>query len=257
MLDKLTDFFKRDENFSERLKDSKNPFLGTLTLIWIIRNWQIVYAIFFDDREFLVRLEFIKGQIFATTFWEILLQFGINVLLAILAVIVIYILIYLTRFITNIFENRVLPWIYELSAPNKIVLKTEYDKLNKENKSFEERLEIEREKRIKAEAEIQRLEKKESDRIIENLTTPSSPEKEANDGSDQRLIDDVLEHNSAMLLSEIFKKIKNGRAIQSKDERDLAEELALQGFIIFDSRSSSGAAFYESTKLGDKLARRL
>lgn len=97
MLDKLTDFFKRDENFSERLKDSKNPFLGTLTLIWIIRNWQIVYAIFFDDREFLVRLEFIKGQIFATTFWEILLQFGINVLLAILAVIVIYILIYLTR----------------------------------------------------------------------------------------------------------------------------------------------------------------
>lgn len=213
MIDKITEFFKRDENFSERLKDSRNPFLGTLTLVWIIRNWQIIYAIFFDNREFLVRLNFIRSMIWATTFWEILLQFTINVGLALLAIVIVYSLVYFTRFITNKFENRLLPWLYEKSAPKRVILIKEYEKLEKDIKSLESRLEKEREKRINAEAEVQRLEDIEIEnrnKSIDRMAIQSSIDQ---DIPAETNYSDLLKLHNLDDIRRVFDDVLNGTAI--------------------------------------------
>lgn len=266
MFEKLFSFFKKDEDFSEKLKDSKNPFLGTLSLIWVIRNWQIVYAIFLDDRPFDVRLEFIKCRISATTFWEIIEQFGINVGLTILAIIVIYLLVYFTRLITNIFENRILPWIYKLSFEGKIVLKTEKDKIEKEKNILEERLRQERGLRLNAEEELEKREKRERERFSNALEYGPSRtvaeqekmelEQDAN-SKNEKLIEKTLKEFDHNGLSKVLDTIITGYDIQvNEPEYEITKVLARRGFIKSDSVSGTYIT-YKMTSLGDQLSKRL
>lgn len=249
MLDKLLISFR--DNIS---RNTRNPFLGTLIFIWIIRNWKIVYAIFFDNRKFEVRLQFIQDQISATIFWEILGQFGINVGLAILVVITIYSLIYLTRFITNKFENQLLPWIYDISSEGKIVLKEKFDKLQSEKAILEERLDKEREKRVKAEAEVERLEKRETERMINDLKSPSKTKEDVRFSDlEKRLI----EKYGSEIIETALSNVKNQFHIfHADDEFPVTEDLFKLGFLISKDQGTS-STFYSIASEGEEFLRKL
>lgn len=265
MLDKIRDFFKRDEVFSEKLKDSKNPFLGTLSLIWVIRNWQIVYAVFFDDREFLIRLEFIKGRISATTFPEILVQFGINILLTFLAIVVIYSLVYFTRYITNKFENQLLPWIYSKSAKGKIVLREELEELEEKKEQLEERLKKEKDRRIEAEGEVQSLEeelRKNSLRETTSRIKSIQEDIEDSEGDDltqatvikeEEIFHSILSNNEEEALRAIFDKVLNGFEF-SPDAYNKSEfrELVRKNLLLFRSKETKGGVMRRHYDLTDR-----
>ncbi|OXA83479.1 hypothetical protein B0A56_01445 [Flavobacterium columnare NBRC 100251 = ATCC 23463] len=147
-------------SFTDNLKEkTRNPFLGTYLLVWLIRNWELIYTLFnFDnDCNLNEKKEFIfsyykKNDFITNLFTNILWSFGLLILT--------YALLNLSRFIVNLFEKKLTPWIYKVTDSNSIVLKETYDKLKSENNILELNLEKERESKGRLQIEISKLEKK-------------------------------------------------------------------------------------------------
>jgi hypothetical protein len=144
------------DNFKEK---TRNPFLGTYLLVWLIRNWELIYTLFNFDSNFNLKdkKEFIfsyykENQFVPNLFTNILWSIGLLILT--------YLLLNLSRFIVNLFEKKLTPWIYKVTDSNSIVLKEIYDKLKSENYILELNLEKERESKGKLQIEISKLENK-------------------------------------------------------------------------------------------------
>ena len=95
------------DNFKEK---TRNPFLGTYVIVWIVLNWELIYTLFnFDDNYKLEnKVAFIKayykeqsfiGNLFKTVLWA----FGLLILT--------YLLLAISRLITNFSEKQITPWI--------------------------------------------------------------------------------------------------------------------------------------------------
>jgi hypothetical protein len=144
------------DNFKEK---TRNPFLGTYLLVWLIRNWELIYTLFnFDsdcnlkDKKDFIFIYYKENPFISNLLTNILWSFGLLILT--------YLLINLSRFIVNLFEKKLTPWIYKITDSNSIVLKETYDKLKSENNILELNLEKERESKGKLQIEITKLEKK-------------------------------------------------------------------------------------------------
>tara|TARA_R110002124_G_scaffold283500_2_gene459618 strand:- start:13 stop:789 length:777 start_codon:yes stop_codon:yes gene_type:complete len=157
------------DNFKEK---TRNPFLGTYLIVWMIRNWELIFTIFnFDDDYKLEnKIEFVNsyytehsflGNLFSTILWA----FGVLILT--------YLLLAITRFITNLSEKQLIPWIYKVTDNKSIVLKETYDNLRVENVRNENQLEKERENKRRLIAEISELEK-----VIDDLKNIGNENKE-------------------------------------------------------------------------------
>jgi len=161
---------------------STNPFFGTLILVWIGRNWEIIYSIFTFD-SFLTRpkrIEVIQGYLMEGDFWWNLTE---NVLITFGIIIISYVLINLTRAITNLFENRVTPRIYELTSPSRIVQKKDYDILEASIDRLEARLVDEKKKRAELQVELDELNKKQI--INEPIPTDALKLQSSKSGTEQ------------------------------------------------------------------------
>jgi len=153
-------------SFKDNFKDkTRNPFLGTYLIVWIIRNWELIYTLFnFDDTQKLNdKLTFIKNYYAEVSFLEGLLT---NILWAFGLLILTYLLLNISRFITNLSEKQITPWVYKMTDSKSIVLKETYDNLRNENKQLELQLEKERESKGRLQNEISKLDEK-----IEKLNT--------------------------------------------------------------------------------------
>jgi hypothetical protein len=148
------------DNFKEK---TRNPFLGTYLIVWVILNWELIYTLFNFDEKYKLenKVAFIKtyyaeqsfiGNLFKTVLWA----FGLLILT--------YLLLALSRLITNFSEKRITPWIYKITDSKSIVLKETYENLRIENLRIETKLEKERENKKRLLIEISELEKT-SDKI--------------------------------------------------------------------------------------------
>ena len=144
------------DNFNEK---TRNPFLGTYLLVWLIRNWELIYTLFnFDgdcnlnDKKDFIFNYYKQNPFVYNLFINILWSFGLLILT--------YLLINLSRFIVNLFEKKLTPWIYKVTDNSSIVLKETYEKLRNENNILELNLEKERESKGKLQIEISKLEKR-------------------------------------------------------------------------------------------------
>lgn len=176
------------DNFKEK---TRNPFLGTYLIVWLVRNWKLVYTIFNFDSEHKLKdkIDFIQNyysqhdfieNLFTNVYWA----FGLFVLT--------YLLLNISRLIVNLSEKRMTPWIYKISDSKSIVLKSEYERIRAERDDVQLRLDQERESKSKLESRIKNLEaelianaKSYSERQAEQ-TTISKP-----DNSNQKQSDDV------------------------------------------------------------------
>ncbi|WP_179354768.1 hypothetical protein [Winogradskyella vidalii] len=153
------------DNFKEK---TRNPFLGTYLIVWIIRNWDLIYTLFNFDSEYKLanKIAYIKSYYSENGFIENLFT---SILWAFGLLILTYILLAISRFITNYSEKRITPWIYKITDSKSIVLKETYEKLRNENSRIETKLESEREIKKRLMIEISELENE-----IDNLKMNNS-----------------------------------------------------------------------------------
>jgi hypothetical protein len=145
-------------SFKDNFKDkTRNPFLGTYLMVWIIRNWELLYTLFNFDNDIKLKgkISFIKQYYTENDFIE---NLWTNLYWAFGLLILTYILLNLSRFIVNIFEKKLTPWIYKITDSKSIVLKETYNKLKSENNHLELNLEKERESKGRLQIEISKLE---------------------------------------------------------------------------------------------------
>lgn len=167
------------DNFKEK---TRNPFLGTYLVVWIIRNWLLVYTLFnFDEKHNLdFKVNFIKTYYSENDFISNLLT---NILWSFGILILTYALLNVSRFIVNISEKQITPWIHKISDSKSIILKGEYDKLKQEKNLIENKLESERENRVKLLNEISRLENRIDELLLNNLEKSKDTSTEKEDSS--------------------------------------------------------------------------
>lgn len=186
------------DNFREK---TRNPFLGTYLVVWLIRNWDLIYTLFnFDNNQKLSdKITFIQNyyskigfieNVFTTILWA----FGLLILT--------YLLLALSRFITNFSEKSITPWIYKVTDSKSIVLKETYDNLRIENNRIEIKLENEREIKKRLFIEVSELEKE-----IDNLKISSVENKTEKSASENIAI------NFENEVDVLFNKIKNKKLI--------------------------------------------
>lgn len=144
------------DNFRQK---SRNPFFGTLIIVWVVKNWKLVYALFYFDSTYTLakRIEYIEVYYKNTDFfWNLMYCLWLTVL----SLIGSYLLLNISRLIINLYEKKLTPWIYKLTDKNTVVLKTDYDKLKTQFTSLSKRYDDEKKKRIDLANENEELEKK-------------------------------------------------------------------------------------------------
>lgn len=145
--------------FDNLYEKARNPFLGTLAIVWIIRNYEGLYILLFSGRStrYIDKIDTLKGLfVHEKLFGFILSTIGI----AFIVLISTYLLKYLTRLIHNIFKDLIKPWMEKLTDKSAIVLKVDYEKVIATNKSLRDSVDEERKAKIESQAEVDRLAKK-------------------------------------------------------------------------------------------------
>lgn len=186
------------DNFKEK---TRNPFLGTYLIVWIIRNWELIYTLFNFDENYKLqdKIDFIKtyyseqsfiGNLLTTVLWA----FGLLILT--------YLLLSISRLITNFSEKQITPLIYKITDSKSIVLKETYEKLRIENSRIETQLEKERENKKRLMLEISELEK-----TIDDINSKDGKENEIAEQS----INTISLENEVDVL---FNKIKSKKLIE-------------------------------------------
>ncbi|MCI0449512.1 MAG: hypothetical protein L0Y79_06975 [Chlorobi bacterium] len=120
-----------------------NPFLGTFTIVYIIKNWELFYSLFnFDSNlDLEMRLNFVRKYFELHPFgWNLLACIGFTFLILAST----YVLLGIGRYISNIYSKTVEPWIYKISDKGNVVLKEDYQRLLEEKIRYEAKYENER-----------------------------------------------------------------------------------------------------------------
>ena len=254
----LTSFF---DNLSSK---TKNPFLGTFAIVWLCRNWELVFALFnFDDSYTLEsKITFLSDRIKYETFWS---ELGVNILWTFFVLISTYALINLARVITNLYEKYLTPLIYKWTADSQsIYLKEDYFKLKRINEELEKRVEQERDEKLKVRAEIEKLEKRLQEKDIQSLEIPNPMVDFSEDSyyeSLDNLAKELLENYSKEEISKLFDIVMNGHDVGSGTENyKKIAELTRKGLFKFVekklSRNGKYVRRYEITEEGQEFAKK-
>lgn len=246
-------------SFSDNFKEkTKNPFLGTYLLVWLIRNWDLVYTLFNFDKDCTLddKKSFIISYLKGNDFIE---NLAINILWSFGLLITTYALLNISRLIVNLSEKRLTPWIYKITDSKSIVLKTEYERIRSENDDLQFRLDKERESKLRLENTIKSLEAEiiEITRVraeTEAENTEENQEKEKSD-STSILLNKIENRKLVGSFLSTCTLINKGGSIRNDDEaKDYFIELGLikyQGFV------NHMAKKYAITSDGEKVLRKL
>lgn len=198
-------------SFKETIKQkTTNPFFGTLVIVWVIHNWELIFTFFnFEKNETLSgKISFLKGHLAPEPF---LINIGQCILISFAVLILTYAFLNLSRFIVNLFEKKITPWIYKITDSSSIVLKSNFQVLEKERDILSQKLEIERESKLKLQNEVSTLEEKIKEFIKSNDEKVSEIEqinKSANDVDTQK-VEKVLKAISNKGFNDFFDTLIN------------------------------------------------
>ncbi len=116
-------------NFVSNYKGKiKNPLIGTIIGVWIIRNWRIVYSVLIFDDECTMqdKINYINDYFSKKAFWgEIASVVGI----AFASIIITFILLAVSRALTDSYYKIAEPFIINLLDRNTIFTNVEREKL--------------------------------------------------------------------------------------------------------------------------------
>lgn len=232
-------------SFSESFKQkTTNPLLGTYILVWMLRNWELIYSIFNFDKEYKLyqKIAFIKEYFHDKSFInEILVSLG----LTFLTLIVTYLLLNLSRLIVNFSEKRITPFIYKITDSTSIVTKSLFEDVRNERDEIQNRLDAERETRSRLEKRIKSLEDELLDKANDITMNSSQPFNKLDETT--RIVEKLKQEELLEKYKNISVRIKRGVMFQSNEEIELERFLQL-GLISIFKRNNIGIQYNLSEK---------
>lgn len=244
-------------SFKDNIKQkTSNPFFGTFIIIWVIRHWKLIYIILtiesyktLDDRVAIIEKYFLEESFIESILWTTLWSFG--VLLST------YTLLNLSRLIINFFEKAVTPKVYSWTDKGDIVLKSEYKKVINENEKLKDRLEKEREQKIKAQDERDAFELKLKEEIIKSLkkeeeSKPADSNIIIPDNSEaQQILNKILSSEFSKLFEILISDVAQGRPVERADYIDYFSKLGL----IEVKEKFSNSRVFKFNDIGEQVKR--
>jgi len=90
----------------------RNPFIGTMISVWLIRNWKIVYAIFAfdDDKTMEWKIKYISAYFSKIYFWD---EFIDVIGIGLLSLLFTFLLLAASRVMTDFYYKIVESGIYK------------------------------------------------------------------------------------------------------------------------------------------------
>jgi hypothetical protein len=235
------------DNIKER---TTNPFLGTLLVIWTIRNWSLVYALFtFNPSSNLhSRLSYIQQHFDHQSFYcNMLMSIGITMVV----LLVTYIFLAISRLLTDSYDKLLLPQIAKVTDKSSVVLKSEYTALQEAFKLLEGRLEEERLAKVSAQKERDSTE----ERLIAALSNLNIQNSSSNNANLQTAPSSFIRVSTkakrvwtTAKFNNYLTNINNGTLLQSGD--DIMKTLIRENFIVPGGRSTSSGQDYKLTEEG-------
>ena len=252
-------------SFKDNIKTkTTNPFLGTMILVWIFKNWNLLYSLFnfepdttlVQKREFIVNY-FTDNPIIENLLWCVFESFII--------LIATYFFINLARLIVNLYDKRLTPLIYKWTDDKSIVLKSIYDISENERKRLEKKLEEERDSKLKIQNDYERLEKRLSDLLSDKEeinTTKDVDNRESQEQENDQLknkldliFKKLQKENKVESFEKISSNILNGYPFEKSTEN--VEEFTSIGLIIPNKYESNNRYSYKLTSMGNILHEKL
>lgn len=141
------------QSFKDNIKRrATNPFLGTFSIVYIFKNWELFYSLInFDPNLNLEgKLKYIRKYFEYHNFFENIL---VCVFITFGTLIATYLLLAFSRLLSNTYESLITPWIYKITDKSKVVLKEVHEGVKKQRSEFESSYEKEHEARIKIQTE--------------------------------------------------------------------------------------------------------
>jgi len=186
------------DSFKDNLKErTTNPFLGTFVIVWVVKNWRVVYSLFYFDKEFKLqqRLDYIASYFNGHSFVGNLFTTALYTLLVLL---ITYNLLTISRLLVNLYDKIVTPMIYRITDKSSVVLKSDYNDLITVIASLEAKLEDERQSKSRVQEERDLLDK----RLAEFIASANSNEKEF-----EAIVDKIADINEISHIDNYFKYI--------------------------------------------------
>lgn len=199
------------DNINQKLK---NPFLGTFIIVWVIRNWEFIYSLFYFDSKLSLDGRVTKIKAFFTEYGilEVLTTIGLTFLILIIT----YILLNLSRLIVNFFDKTITPKVYEISDKSNVVVKTTHNEALDKIEQLESKVQSERELRLKTQTENEELENR-----IKELIDSKTDSKKTNENSPSKVVsaktkllsDKLIKEKKVDLFEDVAADILNGNSI--------------------------------------------
>ncbi|SFB79186.1 hypothetical protein SAMN04487891_102355 [Flagellimonas taeanensis] len=237
------------ESTYDSVKDKlKNPFYGTLFVVWVIRNREFIYNVFFNDSITSdKRLELIREHFLN---WSSLLNFLGTILISLGLMILIYASLNLSRFIVELSERILKPWIQQLFSKTSIVSREDYIQLEKERDYFQKKYSEERIEKIRLQRELDEIvlnnisdnnfEKNNNDEI-----SPSYIKKEYNEILDKAILEDFS------TLIALINDLDTLETIRKKIDVSTVDYFLSKNIV--QAYLNGNTYFYKFTALGEKL----
>jgi hypothetical protein len=249
-------------SFKENIKDkTTNPFFGTFLIVGIVRNWDFLITL--TNLDLFYTLDK-KKEILSPFFQLDSLLWGIltNTWVTVVVIILTYGLLNISRLIVNFFDKVVTPIVYRLTDRGSIVLKTDHKKLKDEKERLEQKLEKERETRLKVQAERDNLEARIIEIIakgtsMENKEIKEEPKDEVlnNEKAGNKMIESIYSMVASRDMIESFKQtidsIESRRSLS--DNSEFVKYFLRLGLIKKESAYAGGYSTYKFTEKGKEL----
>lgn len=127
-----------------------NPFVGTFIVVWLVRNWELVYTIFnfeknaslYNKKKFI--REFYKDK-------DLLDEFITNFLISLSLLLIGYVFVIISRVILNVVYHNIIPYFNSKFVSKLVVNKTRFDTVKKARDDYFQKIVDLEEERISLE----------------------------------------------------------------------------------------------------------
>lgn len=206
-------------SFKDTIKTkTTNPFFGTLIVVWIIHNWELIFTFFNFENSYTLKdkIIFLKEYLEPKPFLINLLQCLIATFFVLVST---YVLLNLSRLIVNLFEKRLTPWIYKITDSKSIVLKSVFTRIENERDILSQKLENEREVKLRLQNEISQLEDRIKELIKPNTETPTKEQSKTSVNSQNQkrintLLTDIENRDMTKFFDKLIDNINNDEYIK-------------------------------------------
>jgi len=240
----------------------RNPFFGTLATVWVIHNWDLVYSLFHFDKYWSreMKVEFLStyfnepifiGNTFICT--GFVGNMFICVGIAIVVLIASYVLMNVSRLVVYTSNDIVKPFIQGLTDDRKIVLKKDFDDVEKERDKWKKKYEAEFNARIQLLEKYDDLNKVHEEMMNDEGADNIGVNRSSNSQKDMETLFEYIDRNNLLEdFEDLIGHINNQMALSPNDSHIIS--LTKLDLIKKGMHLSGGKYMYDFTVRGKSLA---